>query len=231
MHTKAEQNNQVDWVDSAACILGGLFLVGNGIRKGKLMRIAIGGYLTYKGIANNRSIREFYDWTADKISEQSFEGHAINIRTSMVINRPRKEVWSIWRNLSNLPLFMEHLTSVQEHDESNSDWEMELPGNMGNVQWNAQIVKEKHNELLAWKSSPDSTLQNAGKVTFRDALGGEGTAVDIVFSYHAPMGIAGEKLARLFNPMFRKMIENDIRNFKNFVETGNKAEHHESMYQ
>src|SRR5690349_310175 len=36
----------------------------------------------------------------------------LNIRVTMFINKPRKDVYAYWRNFENLPLFMTHLEKV-----------------------------------------------------------------------------------------------------------------------
>jgi uncharacterized membrane protein len=210
-----------------ASVVGGSLLLINSMSRGShntMLKKLIGGYLIYKGIAGDRSFNEtfndIYDWASDKTAN----GDAINIRTSMVINRPRQEVYITWRNLSNLALFMDHIVEVREFDATHSTWKAQLPGMLGTVQWDAEIVKEKPGEMLAWQSSDDSTIRNAGKVGFRDALGGMGTVVDVVIIYHAPLGKPGEVIAKLFNPMVRKMIVRDISSFKNFAELVNKEE-------
>jgi Predicted integral membrane protein len=212
-----QKNNYSGNLDRIAMVAGGLLLLGNGIRKGSFFRSLLGGYIAYRGIAGNKTFAELCEWT----NEQIASGKALNIRVSMVINRPRSEVYRAWRNLSNLPIFMEHLTQVNEEDELTSDWEMRIPGGLGKLRWKAEIVKERQDEMIAWQSVEGSEIRNAGKVGFREALGGEGTMVDVVLTYHAPMGKPGEKIAQLFTPMFKKMITQDIRNFKNFVEIGN----------
>lgn len=212
-----QKNNYSGNLDRIAMVAGGLLLLGNGIRKGSFFRSLMGGYIAYRGIAGNKTFAELCEWT----NEQIASGKALNIRVSMVINRPRSEVYRAWRNLSNLPIFMEHLTQVNEEDEVTSDWEMRIPGGLGKLRWKAEIVKERQDEMIAWQSVEGSEIRNAGKVGFREALGGEGTMVDVVLTYHAPMGKPGEKIAQLFTPMFKKMITQDIRNFKNFVEIGN----------
>ncbi len=75
--------------------------------------------------------------------EKVAAGRTLNIRVSMVVNKPREEVYTMWRNLSNLPLFMKHLERVEEQDELFSNWVMEIPGKIGTLQWHAEIVKEK----------------------------------------------------------------------------------------
>ena len=194
---------------------GGLLLIGHGIKKGSLVKTAIGGYLAYKGFAGDRTFKEVC-----KAVNRAATGKAINIRTSMVINKPRREVYAAWRNLSNLSRFMQHLLKVEEGENNKSYWEMQLPAGLGPVRWTAEMVKEREGELLAWQSVSNSVLQHAGKVEFSDALGKKATAVDIVFSYHAPLGKAGEKVAGLFTPVFTKMIRADVRGFKDFMEAG-----------
>jgi uncharacterized membrane protein len=52
-------------------------------------------------------------------------------------------VYAFWRRLENLPLFMKHLSNVTEIDAKHSHWEAVVPGNIGKIKWNAEIVKEK----------------------------------------------------------------------------------------
>jgi uncharacterized membrane protein len=217
IHEKSLNSYNTGTLDRIALVAGGLLLLGNGIRRGSFFKTALGGYMAYRGIAGDKTFSELCEWTSDKMAT----GQALNTRVSMVINKPRHEVYSAWRNLSNLPIFMEHLVSVTEEDEIHSDWEMKIPGGLGTLRWTAEIVKERENEMIAWSSIEGSEIRNAGKVGFRDALGGEGTMVEVVITYHAPMGKPGEKIAQLFSPVIKKLITQDIKNFKNFVEIGN----------
>lgn len=199
-----------------ASVTGGMLLIGSAFGRNssnRFLKTVVGCYLTYKGIAGRRSFSEVYH-SIEKVTH----GRTLNIRVSMVINKPREEVYTMWRNLSNLPLFIKHLRSVQELDEKYSTWIMELPGGVGTMQWEAEIVKERPGEMIAWQSLPGSSIQNAGKVGFRDSLGNMGTTVDIILTYHAPLGKAGEQLARIFTPVFKRMVEEDVHAFKQFVE-------------
>ncbi len=145
--------------------------------------------------------------------------HNIDIETSVIVNRPVDTVYSFWRRLENLPLFMTHLKSVKQKDHNRSDWEAYLPGGIGSIHWEAKIIKEKPGRLIEWSSLDNSTIHNAGKVMFED-IGELGTVINVVISYQAPMGIAGEKVLALLNPTFEKMIRRDIVNFKQYIETG-----------
>ncbi len=146
----------------------------------------------------------------------------MNIKTILFVNKPRQEVYAFWRNLSNLPLFMEHLKSVKTLDKNRSKWKAWLPGKIGTISWKAEIVKDEPGLLLGWNSLPDSTIDNAGKVEFRDADGG--TELRVIITYRAPLGALGAGLAKLLNPTFESIIEEDVKSFKYFIETGIRPE-------
>jgi uncharacterized membrane protein len=42
--------------------------------------------------------------------------------------------------------------------------------------------------------------------------------VDIVITYKPPVGKIGARVARVFTPMFKKMVEKDVRNFKHYMD-------------
>jgi uncharacterized membrane protein len=217
MHSNRDKLMSAATCQRMASVAGGIMLIGSAFNKNssrRFLKVAVGCYLTYKGIAGKRSFSEVYH-SIEKVAA----GRSLNIRVSMVVNKPREEVYAMWRNLSNLPLFMKHLVRVEEQDELFSNWVMEIPGKVGTLQWHAEIVKERYGEMIAWQSLPGSSIDNAGKVGFRDSLGGQGTTVDVILTYHAPLGKAGEQVARIFTPVFKRMLEEEISGFKEFVET------------
>ena len=179
-----------------------------------LVNTALGGYLLYRGVSGHCALYSSMGKTKG-VSHTS----AINIRTGLIVNKPKDEVYAFWRKLENLPLFMKHLASVTEIDAKHSHWEAMVPGNIGKVKWNAEIVKEEPGALIGWQSIPNSMINNAGKVTFHDALGGQGTELEVVISYHPPAGEIGASLAKVLTPVFEKMIRQDVMNFKDYIET------------
>lgn len=183
-----------------------------------LVKAALGGYLLYRGASGHCALYSSMGKT--KGVEHT---PAINIRTGLIVNKPKDEVYNFWRKLENLPLFMKHLASVTEIDSKHSHWEAVVPGNIGKVKWNAEIVKEEPGYLIGWQSIPNSMINNAGKVMFHDALGGEGTELEVVISYHPPAGEIGAGLAKVLTPVFEKMIRQDVMNFKDYIETKHKS--------
>ncbi|HEX8357259.1 MAG TPA: SRPBCC family protein, partial [Segetibacter sp.] len=146
----------------------------------------------------------------------------MNIITKLTVNSPREVVYDFWRKLSNLPLFMEHLEKVEVLDDKRSHWVAKVPGGIGTIEWDAEVVKEIEGELLGWNSLPHASINNAGKVEFKDAAGG-GTELTVVITYRAPFGDVGEGIASLFNPVFKKLITKDVQGFKRYIEAGDIA--------
>jgi uncharacterized membrane protein len=185
---------------------------------GSLVKLALGGVLLYRGVSGHCPVYESMGKTKGVSNTP-----AINIRTSLIVNKPKDEVYAFWRKLENLPLFMKHLASVTEIDSKHSHWEAVIPGNIGRIKWNAEIVKEEQGYLIGWQSIPNSMINNAGKVTFHDAAGGQGTELEVVISYHPPAGEIGSGLAKALNPVFEKLIRKDVMNFKEYIETKYKG--------
>ena len=195
-------------------LAGGVFL-GRGLKRLSLVQTLLGGYLVYRGASGHCFV-----YSQMQRSKYTSKAESVNIQTRMIVNRPRAEVYDFWRKLENLPLFMKHLQSVREVDEKRSHWEANVPGNLTTVKWDAEIVKEEEGTLISWRSLPGATIENAGKVDFSDALGHRGTEMHVVITYRPPAGKVGSSIAWLLTPVFKKMIEKDISNFKQFIETG-----------
>ena len=205
---------ELDTTERALSVIGGSYLMFKALasKKKSFLKAASGGYLLYRGATghcpiNNAIGKKQVDQLGD-----------INITTSQTINKPRSEVYEFWRKLENLPLVMSHLEQVTVLNDKHSKWEAKIPGGMGTVSWESEIVEDEPGVRLGWQSLPDSTIENTGTVSFRDA-GKFGTEVRAVIAYRAPLGSAGEGVAKLLNPMFEDMIRKDIKNFKKVLET------------
>ena len=143
----------------------------------------------------------------------------INVKCNFTVNKNRADVYAFWRRLENLPLFMRHITSVEEFDEKTSRWKAAIPGNLGTITWISEIVEDK-DYFIGWRSIEGSDIFNAGKVEFNDAPNGQGTEIQVAVSYKAPGGAFGTQVGKLLNPVFENFVREDIRNFKQFIESG-----------
>ena len=71
---------------------------------------------------------------------------------------------------------MDHLQSVTVIDEKRSHWVAKGPARI-KAEWDAEIINEIPNELIGWRSTEGSRVDNAGSVHFTPAAGGRGTEV------------------------------------------------------
>jgi uncharacterized membrane protein len=186
-----------------------------------LLKLGAGSYLLNRGISGHCDIYE-------SIGKNSQEPVDVIIKSAFVVDKPRQAVYDFWRKLDNLPMFMNHLESVEQLDDTRSHWILRLPTGVGTVSWDAQIVKDKPGEVIGWSSLPGSIIDNAGKVFFSDAADGKGTIVDVIISYQPPAGGIGAGIANILNPVFKNMVDTDVRNFKQYMDIDNslKPVHH-----
>jgi len=194
--------------------LAGGWLLLNGVKNLSLFRMGLGGYLVYRAATGHCPL-----YSAMGKPHLPDPVKNINIRTTVQVNRSRDEVYAFWRRLENLPLFMQHLKKVEAIDDRTSHWEANVPGGLGTITWDAAIVEEHDGRFIGWNSLPGATIENAGKVEFRD-LGDGWTELHVVITYRAPLGAAGQGLSALLNPMFEKMVRRDIKSFKKYIEAG-----------
>src|SRR5215212_6007393 len=114
---------------------------------------------------------------------------------------------------------MAHLESVQVLENGRSRWKAKAP--MGtNVEWEAETIEDRPNELISWRALPDSTVPNSGQVRFREAPGGRGTEVTVELQYQPPGGKLGSLIAKLFGEEPSQQVKGDLRRFKQVIELG-----------
>jgi uncharacterized membrane protein len=162
--------------------------------------------------------------TAQQLQAEAGEGTAgkpragVQVTRAITINRPRDEVYGFWRGLENLPRFMEHLESVRVLGPARSHWTARAPAGT-TVEWDADIVEDRPNELIAWRSLPDADVMNAGSVRFLDAPGG-GTEVRVELRYEPPGGKLAATMAKLFGEEPSLQLAGDLRRLKQVLEVG-----------
>jgi uncharacterized membrane protein len=204
-------------------VLGGGLLALYGLSRGRtngLLLSAIGAGLLYRGATGHCQLYQMLGLNfAEHDSRTAIpSGQGVKIEESITILRSPEELFAFWRKLSNLPQVMRHLVSVQERDEKRSHWVARGP--VGTVEWEAEIVTERLNELIGWGSTEDSTVATAGSVHFQCAPGNRGTEVRVVLSYDPPAGRLGAAIAWLAASDPTSEIRDDLRNFKRIMEIG-----------
>jgi uncharacterized membrane protein len=150
-------------------------------------------------------------------------GQGIKVERSIAINnKSPEELYGFWRNPENLARFMKHVVSVQSLGGERSHWKMKsLAGT--EFEWDAEIINDKPNELIAWRSLEGADVDHAGSVHFQSDRGGRGTRVKVIMEYRPPAGKMGVALAKLFGEEPEHVIDEDLRRFKQLMEAGEIA--------
>jgi len=146
-------------------------------------------------------------------------GGAIRVHSSLAINQKAEDLYRFWREFSNLPLFMKNIRSVQSMDDKRSHWEARGPAGSA-IEWDADIVDDRPNELIAWRSTEHSDVSHEGSVRFQPAPGNRGTLVTVTMQYRPPGGTLGAGMAAWFGTDPRQAMKTDLRRFKQIMELG-----------
>jgi uncharacterized membrane protein len=141
------------------------------------------------------------------------------VKKSLIINRSPEELYQFWRELENLPTFMQHLESVQETSDNRSHWVAKAPAGTS-VEWDAEIIEDRENELIAWRSLEGADVENSGSVEFEPAPGNRGTIVKVEMTYNPPGGVIGAAIAKLTGDDPGQQAQESLRCLKQFMETG-----------
>jgi uncharacterized membrane protein len=214
--TDSDKQNQTNTGDTErwASLIGGGALVLFGLSqrslRGALLAVA-GGGLAAHGLGVGEDL---------KLSDLP---QSIKVEKTVTIDKPADKLYRFWRDFENLPRFMKHLKYVNVIDDKRSHWIASAP--IGNsVEWDAEIVREQENSLIAWASVEGADVDNSGFVRFQPAPAGRGTEVKVVLEYNPPGGaITAAAAAKLFGEEPQQQIGDDLRRFKQFMETGEIA--------
>jgi uncharacterized membrane protein len=189
-----------------------------------LVELGLGAALIHRGISGNCALYKAMGIsTASSMDEGSaapeeYFSRSIHVQHQVTILKPAAELFQFWRQFENLPQFMEHLKDVRRIDEKRSHWVAKGP--MGaSVEWDAEIINEEPDRLIAWRSVGDPMVDNSGSVRFVDA-GEKGTEVQVTLDYIPPAGKLGAGIAKLFGEDPEQTVKEDLRRFKALMEAG-----------
>ena len=223
---RVRSNRNLSGFERWASIIAGAGLTAYGMSRLKnngWMYAGLGGLLLRRGVTAHCDLYEAFgintagDAADTRAALRGSRG--VNVLESVTINRSIEELYRFWRNLENLPQFMRHLESVEKVTDTISHWKAKGPGGT-TVEWNAEIYNEEPSKLIAWRSIEGSDVVSAGSVNFDDAGPGRGTRVRVRLQYSPPGGKLGAVVARLLGRDPASEIREDLRQFKQLLETG-----------
>ena len=146
-------------------------------------------------------------------------GEGLRVDKTILIERPVSQVYAFWNRFENLPQFMRHVQSVTVRDDLHSHWAVRTVGEKI-MEWDAEIIERRENELISWRSLPGADVDNAGSVWFTPAKNGAGTELRVSLKYVPAAGKVGAIAAKLVGRDADAEIEEDLHRLKSLLETG-----------
>jgi uncharacterized membrane protein len=180
---------------------------------------ALAAYALQRGLRRRRPVKGT-GFIADRDSDtrQKLGGsRGIHVEHSLLIHKRAAQLFRYWRDFENLPKFMQHLESVAMRDKGISHWVAKGPAGT-KVEWDARIINEVEDRLIAWQSLKGSDISTAGSVTFDESDGN--TVVHVHMQYSPPGGKLGAAVAFAFGEEPNIQVQEDLRRFKSLMETG-----------
>lgn len=154
---------------------------------------------------------------------------------SVLIDRPRHELFAFWRNFNNLPKFMEKVQKVTEVDSISSIWTVAMSSGES-TDWEFIVTDEEEDRLIAWSASGRTPVKYAGRVEFKDvapgSVPGESietprppfTEVTATLRYQPQSGILDTLIATVSgadrSPELPVQTRSDLLRFKEVMERG-----------
>lgn len=231
-HTQASSSASTS--SEALVRSAGLVILGAGaalaayhiVKRPTLRRMALSGAMTLAGW----SLADLWSRVAPLLapsddSRTALGGDAgVRVRRAVEVDRPIERVYAYWRELANLPRFMANLERVTESG-NHSHWIATGPGDI-RVEWDAEIINDVPNKLIAWRSLPGSQVTTAGSVNFDEARNGRGTRVTVALQYALPAGDVGAAVAAIFGRDPAMLIRQDLQRFKRHLESSAATREH-----
>ena len=201
-------------------VLAGGALVAYGLRQRSWSGwslAATGAAMLHRGTTGHCMV-----YAALDVDRSGASGEPLRLVQSITVQATPQEAYSLWRDLAGAPRYMGHVERVEVLDERLSHWVARWGGRLGRtLQWDSEIVDDRPGERISWRSLPGADLAQEGEVEFRDQHG-RGTAVTARVEY-APAGGAAHTLASWASSAIEGHVKQDLRRFKQLLETGEIA--------
>jgi uncharacterized membrane protein len=137
------------------------------------------------------------------------------VRTSALIQGSPQDLYSMWRNVEDAPLWQEEIVKVEQTGDKTSHWTMQSGDRK--IEWQAEVLADEPGKRIAWRST-GGDIENAGEVIFEPAPGGRGTLVVLLQEFR--MGKLASAWETLVGRNPKQAVIENLRHFKAFAETG-----------
>lgn len=157
-----------------------------------------------------------------RASRDDKDGTYAIVGKSVLVNRPREELFAFWSDFQNLPQFMVAVESITPSGGGVMKWKIKAPAGQ-TVELETEPVGVVEGRSIGWRSTDASQIKTKGEVTFVDAPADRGTIVTASIAYEPPAGEIGRLVAKLFAAEPNIQARHELKRFKMLMETGEVA--------
>lgn len=138
---------------------------------------------------------------------------------AVTIQRDAASLYLVWRDLEQIPRFIDSVISVQQIRPDRSRWTIRGP--MGaKYSWTSDLIRDEPGVIIAWQSTEESDVMSAGSVRFRELPFERGTEVKVSLEYVPPGGSVGAAIAKGLGEDIRSQVHRGLHRFRQVMEAG-----------
>jgi len=225
LHTTVPEithRTSIDALERVAALTTATAVVAYGLSRRNLPGVCLAAAATplaYRGLSGEWPRVRNGNSTRTGIRTALAGNRGIHVRESVRLEKPIDEVYRFWRNLENLPQFMNYLDALIDLGNGRSRWIAKGPAGT-HVKWDAEIINEVENQVIGWQSLPGGDITTAGSVNFDTVRNGRSTQLSVHFQYAPPAGRAGSIIAKAFGREPSQTVREDLRRLKQLLEAG-----------
>ena len=215
----------LDPAERGVSVTLGLAMLAFSLSRGRSLKALIlggaGAYLAHRGVTGRCRLSEQLEALYEYDDERLEAGDHVDgsVEAAITVERPVADAYAFWRALENAPRFMAGVESVENRGGNRSLWIARGP--LGDRwQWESEILEDRPDELLVWRSLPGSEVSHQGAVRFAPGPGKDTTEVRVAIELRPPGGAVGRAIARLGKRLPELKVEEDLRRFRQVLEAG-----------
>ena len=140
------------------------------------------------------------------------------VQTILVEPQP---LYDLWRDVTTIPLWQEHVVSVTRTGATTSHWVMGDPEDKDGkrIEFDSELTEDIPGQKIAWRSFTDG-VEQSGEVSFVPSPVGRGTIVTLIQTVKVPGGALGNVAASVGKRGPKQTVIEDLRHFKEMAEAG-----------
>lgn len=141
----------------------------------------------------------------------------VDQRRTVLIDRPRHELYRVLRALEILPRFLDHLAAVSVDDDET--WSFLVRDGDREIRWRCRITEDVPGSCVAWESLPGGDVIAGGSLTLSDGRRG-GTVVDLDIWYRpSDKQAPDEGVQQLFRVFGGRRLAQNLLFLRTLIET------------